>query len=112
MFYTGVNLIGGGNPTSAELNDSENVRGLQPIPRGDNLVEAITVINRNISDLSNGVNAIIANQKILETVLYFHSHPVAGLGVAVAGPSIELGFAGIAKTVVDSIQVLKQITQK
>ena len=112
LFYTGVNLIGGGNPTSAELNDSENVRGLQPIPRGDNLVEAITVINRNISDLSNSVNAIIANQKILETVLYFHSHPVAGLGVAIAGPSIELGFAGIAKTVVDSIQVLKQITQK
>ena len=103
LFYAGVNL---------ELNDSENVRGLQPIPRGDNLVEAITVINRNISDLSNSVNAIIANQKILESVLYFHSHPVAGLGVAIAGPSIELGFAGIAKTVVDSIQVLKQITQK
>ena len=108
----GVNLIGGGNPSTDVLNKAGDVRGLQPIPKGDNLVKVLERMNKNISDVSNRLRNLARNQEAMEKILFLHSHPVAGIGVAVAGPSIELGVAGIAKTVSSTFELLLTITDK
>lgn len=71
----GIDLIAGNNE-----------EGLQPIPRGDNLVEAIEAINDNMSKLNAVVFNFITNQAAFNTALQAHTHaPSFGLG-----PSIEL----------------------
>lgn len=108
----GVNLIGGGNPSQTVLNNSADLRGLQPIPKGDNLVKILERLNKNINDVSNRLRNLAINQEAMEKVLFLHSHPVAGIGIAVAGPSIELGISGIFKTIGNTFELIRSISDK
>ncbi len=71
----GIDLIAGNNE-----------EGLQPIPKGDNLVEAIETINDNMSKLNAVVFNFMTNQAAFNAALQLHTHaPSFG-----NGPSIEL----------------------
>ena len=71
----GIDLIAGNNE-----------EGLQPIPRGDNLVEAIEEINSNISELNAIVLNFMTNQTAFNAAIQAHTH-APSFGIA---PSIEL----------------------
>jgi hypothetical protein len=71
----GIDLIAGNNEDE-----------LQPIPKGDNLVDAIEAINDNMSKLNAIVFNFITNQAAFNAVLQAHTH-AATFGL---GPSIEL----------------------
>lgn len=71
----GIDLIAGNNEDE-----------LQPIPKGENLVEAIKDINKNLSKLNAVVLNFMTNQTILNAAVQVHTHaPSFGLA-----PSIEL----------------------
>ena len=71
----GIDLIAGNNE-----------EGLQPIPKGDNLVEAIEEINNNISKLNAIVLNFMTNQAAFNAAIQAHTH-APSFGIA---PSIEL----------------------
>lgn len=84
--YVGVSLIGGGNPDKDVLLDGENIRGLQPIPKGDNLFKALSAMNDRLNDQAKVMSQLQRGQQILEVALAAHTH-AATFGL---GPSVEL----------------------
>tara|TARA_R100000908_G_C3748762_1_gene143639 strand:- start:263 stop:1273 length:1011 start_codon:yes stop_codon:yes gene_type:complete len=94
--YVGVNLIGGGNPDKQTLLDRKNDRGLQPIPKGDNLFKALNAMNERIADQAKVISKLQKAQLGLELVLGAHTHPTVGLGAGIALPSIELSISTYA----------------
>ena len=91
----GVSLIGGGNPSTEDLNDAEGLYGLQSIPKGENLQEALQQIANRLNDNAKVTNKIIRGLAVLETALLAHTHVVqAGPFPGIAVPSIDLGITG------------------
>ena len=84
--YVGVSLIGGGNPDKDVLLDGEDIRGLQPIPKGDNLFRALSAMNDRLNDQAKVMSQLQRGQQILEVALAAHTH-AATFGL---GPSVEL----------------------
>lgn len=76
--YYGIELI-------ANNDDSD----LQPLVKGENLVEALTEINKQVNDLAGIVETLIRNQTIINSAIMAHTHISATPGTPVA-PSIEL----------------------
>ena len=106
--YVGVNLIGGGNPDTDILNDPQDDRGLQPIPKGDNLAEALQHMMNRINDQSKLIKSLITGQQLLQGVLALHTH---GVAPGFAFPSIELATTtAIVKTPIDIVNFLKTLT--
>ncbi len=85
QFISGIDLIAG--------NDS---RDIQPIPKGDNLVEAIGQVNKRNEEILNLLTDIIINQQLLLTAFATHVHvPPVGPSAIAAGASAPL----MAKTI-------------
>ena len=109
--YVGVSLIGGGNPDTKILSNPKDIRGLQPMVRGINLENRMREMAERISDVNKVVLKTIKAQKVLETALALHIHPITPLGVTL--PSIDLAIAiGAIKTPLDIFNVLNNITAK
>ena len=107
--YVGVSLIFG-NPDEETLKDEKSVFGLQPIVKGYNLEKRMNEVAARISDVNKVLLYVIKAQKIMETSLALHIHPVA---VCVALPSIDLAIAiGVVKTPLDIFNVLRNVTAK
>jgi hypothetical protein len=92
--YVGVSLIGGGNPETSILNDRENIRGLQPIPKGDNLFKALSAMNDRLNDQAKVMSQLQRGQAVLETVLALHTHPAA-LAYTFPSPELIIAIAGV-----------------
>ncbi len=107
--WVGVNLIAG-NPDKQTLDDKTKDLGLQPIPKGDNLEQALSDMAGRINDLNKVVNKILIAQSTMEKVLMAHTHVVGGVGVSIAIPSIELAAAVTVKSVSDVLNFLRSIT--
>ena len=75
-------------------NDDE---GLQPMVRGDNMVEALSVLEERISELSALVLNFLKTQATFNTSITTHTHLAtqAPIGVIPTAPSIELAAAGV-----------------
>ena len=107
--YVGVSLIFG-NPDEETLKDEKSVFGLQPIVKGYNLEKRMNEVAARISDVNKVLLYVIKAQKIMETSLALHIHPVAGF---VTLPSIDLAIAiGAVKTPLDIFNVLRNVTAK
>ena len=110
--YVGVNLIFG-NPDESILKDEKSVYGLQPIPKGYNLVKRLDEMAQRISEVNNNIFELITNQKILELSLALHTHPTVGVGAGIALPSIDLAISiATVKTPKDIFNILNMITAK
>ena len=94
---TGVdesNSIGGFLLTTKgiDLIAGNNDKDLQPIPKGDNLVDSIRELKGNLNDLNAIVIKFLMNQMIFNMGVQAHTHaPSFGMG-----PSIELQPIGFA----------------
>tara|TARA_R110002012_G_scaffold241275_3_gene415488 strand:- start:1073 stop:1957 length:885 start_codon:yes stop_codon:yes gene_type:complete len=75
-------------------NDDE---GLQPMVRGDNMVEALSVLEERISELSALVLNFLKTQATFNTSITTHTHLAtqAPVGIIPTFPSIELAAAGV-----------------
>tara|TARA_R110000824_G_scaffold119818_3_gene274223 strand:+ start:4113 stop:5117 length:1005 start_codon:yes stop_codon:yes gene_type:complete len=108
--WVGVNIIAG-NPDKEILDDKTKELGLQPIPKGDNLQQALSDMSGRINDLNKVVNKILVAQSTMEKVLMLHTHITASaVGPGVAIPSIELAGAVTVKSVSDVLNFLRSIT--
>jgi len=76
------------------MNDDKD---LQPIPKGNNLVEAMSELVELVSELSGIIETFMSNQNVLNAVAAFHTHPTAP-------PSAEMAATGIAT----SIKIMSQ----
>jgi len=74
MATKGIDLIAGNNDED-----------LQPIPKGDNLVEAIRELKDNLSDLNGVVMTFLTNQMIFNAGVQLHTHQLTA-----RLPSVEL----------------------
>ena len=109
--YVGVSLIGGGNPNTDVLNNSQDPRGLQSIPKGENLSRALQDMANRINDQSKMIKKLITASAALQAVLALHTHPVVGLGAGVAVPSIELATTtALVKAPLDIVNFLTSLT--
>jgi hypothetical protein len=75
-------------------NDDE---GLQPMVRGDNMVEALSVLEERISELSALVLNFLKSQAKFNTSLTTHTHLAtqAPIGIIPTAPSVTLITAGV-----------------
>ena len=82
----GIDLIAG--------NDDSD---LQPLVKGNNLVEIIRIIVDDIRRLNGMINSLALKQVALDATLAAHTHvTVSAAGPGVAAPSIELAIAATA----------------
>ena len=70
--------------------DYEN---LQPAVKGNDLKEYLGTLTSIISDMVAGMDDLNSRMIKINNALLLHSHPVAGIGIAVAGPSPTLAFS-------------------
>lgn len=118
--YLGVNLIGGGNPSDEELRNTSGEFGLQSIPRGENLQEALQQIGNRINENAKILGKVIRGIAILESTLLAHTHVVqAGPFPGIAPPSIDFAIGSsvripaLIKTALSSLtQVYNSTAQK
>lgn len=110
--YVGVSLIFG-NPDEERLKDEKSVLGLQPIVKGYALEKRMREVSSRISDVNKVVLKVIKAQKVLESALALHVHPIIPPLSPVTLPSIDLAIAiGAVKTPLDIFNVLRNITAK
>ena len=110
--YVGINLIYA-NPDEETLNQKDSPYGLQPIPKGDNLAEALSDIATRIEGLNKVVSKILTAQSTMEKVLALHTHittPAIIGAPLIAIPSIELAGAVTTKSVTDVLNFLRTLT--
>jgi len=80
--------------TGIELIANNDDSDLQPIVKGDNLIEAVNTIYKRINKLSNMIMDLAGDNIALYTVLGIHTHQVAPTPIGLlAAPSPELGIA-------------------
>ena len=115
--FMGVHLIYG-NPDKKILDDPKKPQGLQPIPKGDNLLRAMTGITGRIAELTSVVTKMQQDIITLQGSLAAHIHIVPLIVPSTGGvvtptptaPSIDLVGAVAIKSVSDVLGVLNLIT--
>jgi len=86
----GIDLIAGNDDSDQKtLGTTKKKKFLQPIVKGDNLIEALTEIVDQIGDLASRFDQFTAAQVRYNTALSMHVHPLP-IPVAPTLPSIEL----------------------
>lgn len=87
----GIELNAGNQGGSTEFEGKE-VKALQPIPRGDNLVLLLEEMSETINALCKIVNEHIDQQEVLNKAIADHTHPVPGTisGVSQSSVSVEI----------------------
>lgn len=86
----GIDLNAGNQDGSIMVPGHGEVKALQPIPRGDNLVSVLEVIIDRIDELGGAVEKLISNQGKIDNAVKSHTHPVVGPFPGLAAPSIEI----------------------
>ena len=90
-------------------NDTEvspsGIRKLQPLVKGDNLVECLRMMNKQINNLQAVVDNLFRNQSKFNAALMAHTHISTAPGLPVV-PSVLVNLAGLQKTSRDLIKVL------
>ena len=86
----GIDLNAGNQDGSYTVPGHGQVKALQPIPRGDNLVSALKVIVQRIDELGAAVEKLIDNQGKIDSAIKTHTHNVVGPFPGLATPSVEL----------------------
>lgn len=94
----GKNSQGGNSKASygIDLIANNDDSDMQPIPKGQNLIEALTTIIDHIDKLNGIVESFIRYQLVINTTLSSHTHASFGT------PSVELAGVGITNTVLQS----------
>ena len=78
---------------------------LQPLVKGDNLVECLQEIIKSVNDLQTVVYNMFTNQSQFNQALMYHTHIATAPGAPVV-PSVMLNLAGISKLVKDATKVV------
>lgn len=91
-------------PNGIELIANNDDTDLQPMIRGDNMVEALSALEERINELSAVVLNFLKAQASFNTSITAHTHIASGFG-APTTPSIELVPAGINATL-DSAEAM------
>jgi hypothetical protein len=84
-------------PAGIELIAVNDEEGLQPMIKGQNMVEALSALEERINELSAVVLNFLKAQASFNTSITAHTHVASGFGAPTA-PSIELAPAGINAT--------------
>tara|TARA_Y100001938_G_C8071926_1_gene423646 strand:+ start:232 stop:1230 length:999 start_codon:yes stop_codon:yes gene_type:complete len=66
------------------VNNDES--GLQPIPKGENLREALIRMNKQLQDVTNVVKGLLDSQIAYNATLMNHTHPIAPTTIMVPNP--------------------------
>lgn len=106
----GIDLNAGNQDGSITVPGYGEVKALQPIPRGDNLVSVLNVIVERIDELGAAVEKLIDNQGKLDNAIKNHTHQVVGPFPGLATPSIDLLAALPAIKALITGQPLQEVT--
>ena len=90
---SGIDLIAGNDDSKQKVKGSpfgNKVDFLQPLVKGENLVDALMEITDQIGDLATRFDKFAQEQIKINSVLAVHVHPVAPLA-PLTGPSAEMG---------------------
>lgn len=100
--FGGIDLIAG--------NDAS---GVQPLVRGDNLVECLRKILKMIQELKGAVEAFRHNQSIFNAAIQSHTHvsPFQGQQVLTSLPAMQAGFNNQIKDMTNVFESVKNITK-
>ena len=91
-------------PAGIELIAVNDEEGLQPMIKGQNMVEALSALEERFNELSSVVLNFLKAQASFNTSITAHTHVAAGFGTPTT-PSIELIPAGINATL-DSAEAM------
>jgi hypothetical protein len=100
--FGGIDLIAG--------NDA---KGVQPIVKGDNLLECMSKILNMIQDLKGALEAFRLNQSILNAAIQSHTHvsPFQGQQVLSSIPVMQAGFNNQIKDMTNVFESVKNVTK-
>tara|TARA_Y100000034_G_scaffold23597_2_gene27341 strand:- start:624 stop:1574 length:951 start_codon:yes stop_codon:yes gene_type:complete len=104
----GVNLIYGNRIEK----DPKSPYSLQPLVKGNNLMKALNAANDRTAKLGSIVFQMQTELALLKATLAIHVHAVAGFGVGVALPSIELAVVAGLGAVKDVYNILSIMTER